>query len=383
MKQAPNIELIPEKQKKLDYFFDTTLDIDDFERLYNHVLDDAQYKGIIARTIKNKLEERDKISKEDLLSFIILSDKSDGPSTFLERIKVKLLPIAKKGEKWESVTSRRLRTRYMEKAEHLVSMVLKFSPKQRVGEAFTIDGTKAFGKEVRMAEFSDAYALAFKAPRKRKSSPLTSSLFFKEFYDGKKRAVVFGMMEGKGREGPTLSSFMLNHLNQQGHEQNILTSSLLLFEEKSVEDGLEGGNLCWGFVEGKQLTLMHVGQGEVFLITKERRAKVISSGSEIGLGMMAQRISGKRGKKIVPIYDPASFISKHDLSEGAFLLVLNEGACKALHNYNQELQQLIENLTFSEPMDFIKSLEKKIKEGAKLKPSSLEKLDPAILLFAI
>ena len=128
---------------------------------------------------------------------------------------------------------------------------------------------------------------------------------------------------------------------------------------------------------------MHVGQGMVFLITKERKVKLISSGSEIGLGMIAQRISGKRGKKIVPIYDPASFISKHDLNDGAFLLVLNEGACRALYNHNQELRQLIEDKSSSEPMDFIKFLEKRIKEGAKLRPSSLEKLDPAILLFAV
>jgi len=383
MKQTSIAGLTQKKQKKFDYFFDSILDMDDFEIFCNEVLNDIQYKGIIARTVKNKLEERDKIDKEDLLSFIILSDKNNGTSSFLEKIKVKLLPIAKKGEKWESVTSRRLRKKYMEKAEHLVMMVTKFAPKQRVGEAFSIDGTKAFGKEVRTAEFSDAYALSFKAPRKRKSSPLTSSLFFKELYDGKKRAVAFGTMEGKGRKGSIFSSFMLNHLNQQRYEENTLTSSLLLFEEKSAEDGLDGGNLCCGFVEGKQLTLMHVGQGMVFLITKERKVKLISSGSEIGLGMIAQRISGKRGKKIVPIYDPASFISKHDLNDGAFLLVLNEGACRALYNHNQELRQLIEDKSSSEPMDFIKFLEKRIKEGAKLRPSSLEKLDPAILLFAV
>ncbi|MDD5337088.1 MAG: hypothetical protein PHS02_01245, partial [Candidatus ainarchaeum sp.] len=95
----------------------------DFSRTADELLQDVQYKGIVARAIGKDFGEREYIGQKDLEKLMMLSELNP---KFEKQMEVKLLPIMKQGRKWEDKESTRLRKNYMEKSQQLLDILSKF-----------------------------------------------------------------------------------------------------------------------------------------------------------------------------------------------------------------------------------------------------------------
>ncbi len=344
-------------------------DVFSVDFLKQTMLNDIQFKGIIARAVGKPFEERHSISEDDLLSFVISSENVSS-SELLERLRVLLLPIAKKGERWESVVSRRLRRSYMEKAEQLVNKVSALTSGMNLGEAFSIEGWKSFSSESRFAEFSEAGGFVLKTPRKRKSSPLSTSLFFQERYVRGKRRCVFGLLEARRAESPGGMEQVFRHLVSAQLEN---APNLVMKLEHLC---LGEANLIWGEVNEENIQFLHLGGGALLLVRTDGSWAVLSDGNDVYLGGLTQRVSSRNGVKIVPIIDISKMLCTQALGSVGMVLVLSESAFKTW-NLNPP------SALPSRPKEALEAVERIVREGSKKLGRKLQKQDPGVLIMTV
>lgn len=175
------------------------------------VLGDVQYTGILARVLGKDFERRI-VDAKDFEKFA--SVYNIDPRGTRVRTIINLIPIYKRGYKWHSIHSKRLRKKYMEKAK----MLFNIAERVDINSIFIAGGIEIHGRDVLRkeeggTEFDNAYAVVEKKPRKRRTSGSSISLLLHEMYFGRRRVITFGMFEGinEGKiKEHEISSFALN-----------------------------------------------------------------------------------------------------------------------------------------------------------------------------
>ncbi len=296
------------------------------------VLSDVQYTGILARVVGKDFEKR-MVDKKDFEKFV--SVYGIDPKGAKVRTIMRLIPIYKRGHQWHSIHSKRLRKKYMEKAE----MLFNIAERVDINSLFTSDAIEIYGRDVlkaeeRGTEFNNAYAVVEKKPRKRRASRPSISLLLQEMYFGKRRVVAFGMFDGikEGRaKEHEISSFALDIFKSyvelfraRPDEENAsgLLGGFAKEADALISERFEGGcEALAGFVFGNRAAILKIGNPRLYGISNSAKCLTTDDGIsglvEIGervarreflkergipfayLGGFSQKINGKNIMKVL------------------------------------------------------------------------------------
>ncbi|MFA5077364.1 MAG: PP2C family serine/threonine-protein phosphatase [Candidatus Micrarchaeia archaeon] len=330
----------------------------DFGRTASELLQDVQYKGIVARAIGRGFEEREYISQKDLEKLMMLSELDPG---FGKQIEVKLIPIMKKGRRWEDKESTRLRKEYVKKSQQLLDILSKFQfGGFTKSEEIYLSGDKIFDKTSAYLDFASAVALVDKGVRKRRATKASGSAYFREVYLNGKRGAVFGLFDGFDERGleylPSSMSLAIfkesvQHLGSEDALLGILEGFMRNADAKISENvrGFCGASATCGMVFGKKLYYANVGNSRIYGV-KANGAVEKLVGDEVAsglgnreqfhselkypyfyLGGFTQRMKGKKSFRVIhnefKLKPP--YIGALDVSPYAYIFVANSGVWKS------------------------------------------------------
>jgi hypothetical protein len=265
------------------------------------VLSDAQYAGILARVVGKDFEKR-MVDERDFERFV--SMYGIDPAITRARTIMKLIPVYKKGYKWHSIHSRRLRKKYMEKAEMLFNIAERIDLNSLIlGDSIEIYAKDVLKTEERGTEFNNAYAVVEKRPRKKRTSRPSVSLFYREMYFAKQRIVAFGifdgMKEGKAKEHD-ISSFTLDVFKSytelfrtkpnEGNGLSLL-ESFAKEADALISERFDGGcEALAGFVFGNKADVLKIGSQRLYGISGSAKCLTTDDGIS-GLVEIGERVS--------------------------------------------------------------------------------------------
>ncbi len=353
-------ELFERKKKDLELMKKDSTEAlrPDFSRTAKEVLQDVQYKGIVARALGREFEEREFISESDLQKLMMLSELN---TNFSREVEVKLIPIMKKGRKWEDRESVKLRRQYVKKSHDLLDILSKFqfNGLDQSQEIF-LSGDSIFDKASAYLDFSSAAALVDKGPRKRKSTKASGSVYFGEAYIGGERGALFALFDGFDERGlealpSSLAAGMFRESAKGiGKEADVLPAleDFARRADAKISEsvrGFCGTSASCGMVLGKKLYYVNVGSGRIYGVTLNGEVKMLAGErvaaspsdkdqlySELKypylyLGGFTQRIKGKKSFRMVhtDFHLRAPHIGVADVSEYASILVANSGVWKS------------------------------------------------------
>ncbi len=327
------------------------------EETTKKILEDIQYKGIIARVLKKNFEEREFIGEKEWQELILLKDlmkNKDLKKTF----EIQILPIAKKGYKWEDKQSKRLRKRYIKKAHKLAEIIENLSLEGiSNAEEILLKSEEIYEKTTAFLEFSNAVGLVDKGPKRKKKTPVSLSLLFKEMYFSGERALVFGLFEGFSEKGKEflLSSLAIHLLdkNAQGIDKNNILDWLNKFahiadlEIKKISNGFSGVGATYGVVLNKKMYFVNLGNNAIYGINggntitiSEPQPEFINDRNKMlsslkypyfFLGTFSQKIKFKKQTRIIqnPFKLKEPHIMEYDLNGIDQILIVNSGVWKS------------------------------------------------------
>ncbi|VVB98526.1 Uncharacterised protein [uncultured archaeon] len=331
----------------------------DFSRTAQEVLGDIQYKGIVARALGREFEEREYISESDLQKLMMLSEIN---GNFENEVAVKLIPIMKRGRKWESKDSKRLRTQYIQKSHKLFEILSKFEFNNMAqSEEIFLRGDSIFDKTSAYLDFSSAAALVDKGPRKKKSTKASGSAYFREIYLNGARGALFALFDGFDERGfeSLPSSLALEEFKERAKtiakEEDILAALEAFAKAADARisekvKGFCGTSATCGIAIGKKLYYVNIGNNRIYGITAAgETAKLagddVSAGQSGGLeelyselrypyfylGGFTQRIKGKRSFRVIhtDFRLRAPYIGSLDVSKYGSIFVANSGVWKS------------------------------------------------------
>jgi hypothetical protein len=339
----------------------------DFSRAAQEVLGDIQYKGIVARALGREFEEREYISESDLQKLMMLSEIN---ANFRSEVAVKLIPIMKKGRKWESKDSRRLRNQYIDKSHKLFEILSKFEFNNVAqSEEIFLKGDSIFDKTSAYLDFSSAAALVDKGPRKKKTTKASGSAYFREIYLDGARGALFALFDGFDERGfeSLPSSLALDEFRESAKgiaREDAVLSALESFAKAADArisekvKGFCGASATCGIALGKKLYYVNIGNNRIYGITAGGET-VKLAGDDIAAGMQAggleelyselkypyfylggftQRIKGKRSFRVIhtDFRLRAPYIGVIDASQYASIFVANSGVWKSAITLSKE-----------------------------------------------
>ncbi|MBU0586887.1 hypothetical protein KJ780_05225 [Candidatus Micrarchaeota archaeon] len=332
----------------------------DFSHTAKQVLEDMQYKGIIARAVGKEFEEREYISVSDLQKLMSLAELDEN---LRRKVEFKLIPLRKKGKKWEHRESKKLRKQYISKSDQLFEIISKFQFNGiSKSEEIFLSGASIFDKTSAYLEFSSAAAVVDKCPRKRKTTKASGSILFREIYVDGERGAVFALFDGFDERGfeylpsSIAANILREKLSAVPKKQDILPFLENFAKEADSEisrsvKGFCGTSATCGIIMGTTLFYINMGNNRVYGITPTGEMKRIV-GDELFftdkleklyaelkypylyLGGFTQRMKGKRSFKVVQTSFTlrAPHIGSVDISQYSNLLIASSGAWKSTLN---------------------------------------------------
>lgn len=356
-------ELFERKKKDLESLKKENAELmkPDFSRTAGEVLQDVQYKGIVARALGRDFEEREYISETDLQKLMMLAELNQN----LEKdVEVKLAPIMKKGHKWEDKASRNLRKKYAAKSHQLFDMLSKFKFNGVTqSEEIFLKGNEIFDKASAYLDFASAVALVDKGPRKRKSTKASGSVHFREIYIDGKRGALFALFDGFDERGfesvpSSLAADMFREsaktIGSESGLMHLLENFAKNADAKISESvkGFTGTSATCGIVIEKKLHYINIGNnfiygvrlnGEVEKIVGEnivaRDAEELYSELKYPyyyLGSFTQRMKGKKSFRVIhtDFHLKAPHIGVVDVSQYANIFVASSGVWKSMTSFD-------------------------------------------------
>lgn len=326
----------------------------DFEKEVQEITKDISFKGIIARALGKNFEEREFINSEDIKKLITLMQLDQN----LEKeVEIKLIPIMKRGKKWEDKESRRLRKKYFEKNRELFRILSKFEFKDlRKTEEILLLGDKAFDKSTAYLDFPSAVSLIDKAPRKKSKSKITNSTYFRESFNNNERLLVFGVFDSVS-ENPSLSSLaarLWSEKSKNYRKEDGIKFLENVTKELDREVGIEikscGINATFGIVENKEMSYVNLGGNKIYGIEKSGKIESLFKNEEIMplfyLGCFTQKIKGKSGTKYVQTEFKLTYpyIGKMNLNNYNSIIIVSEIVWKCLKLENEQEEKILEEI---------------------------------------
>jgi hypothetical protein len=299
---------------------------EDFSRMAEEILRDSQSRGVVARAVGRDLSEKDYISERDLQTLVMLTEIN---TDFRKQVEMKILPIQKRGRDWAHPESVNLRREYMKKADAIFDIISRMESKDLVQrEEIFLDGSALFDKASSYLEFASAAALVDKAARKKKTTKIGCSAYFRESYIAGKRAAVFGLFEGfDGRGNEHVSSSIPARMLKESApgfatEQNMLRviENFMRESDAKVSEsvvGFCGASGACGAVVGKTLYYANIGNIRLYGVRPDGGIDLLSGeplpsaslGADkalnelkypyIYLGGFTQRVKGRQSFKII------------------------------------------------------------------------------------
>jgi len=250
-------------------------------RTAERIIEDVQYSGIVARGIGKELYERTKVAKRDVDRFALIYSMSK--TKFRNDVKIRLIPIMKRGYAWESPQSRKLRQQYVTKADQLFGMFdnCELDP-EFFSEGADMEISTALSKTFENLEFCSAAAMVDKKPRKRKNDRSGDAVFFQELYHRGERSVLFGvfdgLVEGKGDESaPSALAIKIlrgyvekiRSTKNSGDIQQLLTEYANEADATISEtmNNLGGTTASIGVIIGKEMTYLNIGDSRIYAVS--------------------------------------------------------------------------------------------------------------------
>lgn len=356
-------QLFERKRKDMDTLKKDSpeLLIPDFSSTANEVLKDIQYAGIVARALGKDFEEREFINEKDLHKLMMLTDTNQN---LQKQIEVKLIPIMKKGKKWEDKESKNLRKIYIKKSHKLFDILSKFNFEGITeSEEIFLRGDSIFDKTNVHLDFSSAVALVDKGPGKRKMTKLSCSIYFREVYLNSLRGAIFSLFDGFDEHGlESLSSSLALEMFKNNSKEISSEKDLLVFLENFAKkadakiseniSGFFGVSATCGIVVDKKLYYLNIGSNRIYGITINGKIQKLV-GEEIPvhanksefysqlkypyfyLGGFTQRIKGKKSFRVVHTNFKLSapHLGIIDVSQFTNLFIANSGVWKSIISF--------------------------------------------------
>ena len=334
----------------------------DFSHTAREVLGDVQYKGIIARAVGKEFGEREFINEKDLQKLMMLSELN---LELKKEVEIKLIPIIKKGSKWEDRESRNLRKVYVKKSVQLFDILSKFQFNNITqSEEIFLCGSSVFDKASAYLDFSSAAALVDKGPRKRKTTKASGSVFFREIFVEGERGTMFALFDGFDERGfeylpSSIAANMFKETaNGMGNKDAILQflESFARKADTKISEsvrGFCGASATCGVILGKKMYYISIGNNRIYGIASSGEIHKVVGESlvQIGdleklyaelkypylyLGGFTQRMKGKRSFRVIHsdfILKPPH-IGVADISEFINMFVASSGVWKSTISLN-------------------------------------------------
>jgi len=287
-------------------------------RVNERIMANIRHKGVISLGVGKEFHERTKIAKGDIDRFALLY--SMGKGKFKSKVKMRIIPIMKRGYTWESYQSSKLRQEYHKGAEEVFGM---FDMCDLNTETFS-DGAAIMlhsspSKSLEYLEFCSAAGLVDKKPRKRKEDKGGDAVFFKEMYSNGKRMAMFGVFDGladkRGDESgaSSLAIGILKNYTERikdSRSPEEIKEQLIAYANEADQkigetmNNFGGTTASIGVVFGKTLVYLNIGDTRIYAVSfKEVRPKVkkitfddgISSAIELGAGLSLSEFTMESG----------------------------------------------------------------------------------------
>lgn len=414
-------ELFERKKKELEKLKkgdkNTELIRPDFAKTANEVLQDVQYKGIVARAIGKRFEEREFINEKDLEKLMMLSELNPN---FTKAVEVKLIPIMKKGKKWEDKESRKLRKHYIKKSHELFDILSKFKFEGILkSEEIFLNSGNIYDKTSAYLDFASAVALVNKGVRKRNYTKVSCSIYFREIYLSGTRGVIFGLFDGFDERGMEYlpSSIAVNSFREFS-KGLVKEAELLPMLEQFARNadarisenvkGFTGTSATLGVVLGKKLYYINVGNNHIYGVDALGKVEKIVGDELVGfgnieqlhselkypylyLGGFTQRMKGKKSFRIIhtDFKLKAPYIGSMNISRFANIFVVNSGVWKSALSFENgnvrfEEQKFSEVLSKARnPLNAVERMNMQVKNAMKSAPDKSIVDDIGMLYFSV
>ncbi|MBN2478295.1 hypothetical protein JXB01_03330 [Candidatus Micrarchaeota archaeon] len=307
-------------------------------RIHTEILSDAEYRGLVTFSLGKEFGERTKLTEKDIERFTMVYDVD--PLTAKIKMFNGIIPLRKKGYPWESRQSQIVRKNYKKKAEKLISR-LETCDLSTISDSEIIELTNIPYKTLDYLEFSSAAALVDRKPRKRKGHNSGDSVFFKEFYVGGEKAVVFAVFDGISTNSNTddisssvaltlFKNIFLKSMPFRSKEEvfkafNIFISAADRYLSKHLAMG-DGVSVAAGLVQNGELYYLSLGDCRIYGVSLNgegskvkkitmddgmgglvERGAVVDfkefyrqlKSPEIYAGAFSQKVFGKKGSKVL------------------------------------------------------------------------------------
>jgi serine/threonine protein phosphatase PrpC len=287
-------------------------------RINDRIMANIRHKGVVSLGVGKEFHERARIAKGDIDRFALLY--SMGKGKFKSKVKMKIVPIMKRGYTWEDYQSSKLRQEYHRSADEVFGM---FDTCDLNTETFSdgasIELHSALSKSSEYLEFCSAAGIVDKKPRKRKEDKGGDAVFFKEMYSNGKRMALFGVFDGladkRGDESgaSALAMEMLKNYSERIKSTRGSEEIKELLNEYANEADIKigesmnnfgGTTASIGVVFGKTLIYLNIGDTRIYAVSfKSGKPSVkkitfddgISSAVELGAGLPASEFSLEAG----------------------------------------------------------------------------------------
>ncbi len=241
----------------------------------------------------------------------------------------KIIPIQKKGYKWEDMPSKQLRRKFRNKTDELISIVSQFS--NTIVKNFSIDAKFVYDNESIKDQFGDISAFSMKKAKKRKEERSGISILFnRSFNKNKESNVIFlnSSHDEKHHNEWQSSTYLLERITEitqtyKGIGNNgskMIKQFIINTNYEIAEKFNQKSSLFLGVKTGNEIEYINWGEFNVYVYDGEE-FQLIDEGEDFYLGSAVQIIKGKGGKRIIDLLDPGMIKTKKMKIEG-FIAVL-------------------------------------------------------------
>lgn len=356
--------LISEDISKKSIFEEASL-LKPEERFYDEALADLYYRSLITLSLGKNFSERTEINKKEVERFTLLYNTDPGNVKF--NAYTGIIPLKKKGHKWESKPSKAIRKKYRTNADKMFERLRVCDFGSENVNSGVIELVDIPYKTVDHLEFSSAAALVDKKPHKRLNHNSGDAVYFKDFYLNGKRAMLFGVFDALSAEKDSdnktviaLMSLFKKFFNSVVFidDTNVIFSFFTEFlnhAEKTLPSNknFSGVSMIIGLVHSGYLYYLNIGDCRAYIasfhpelyvkkitlddgmaglvergasITKKEFFSQLKS-PELFLGSFSQSLSKNKRKRIIhkKIVPVPPNIGKITLRDAHFLLVSTDG----------------------------------------------------------
>ena len=242
----------------------------------------------------------------------------------------RIIPIQKKGYKWEDMPSRQLRKRFRLKADELISLASQFS--DITIKNFSIDAKFVYSEESIKDQFGDVSAFSMKKSKKRKDERAGISILFnRSFIKNKESNVIFfnSSIDEKHHNEWQSSSYLLEKIfkivqdyrGARSNPKEMIKQFLLSSNYELANLFNHKSSVLFGVKNGKEIEYINWGEINLYVYDGEK-FKLIDEGDEIHLGSAVQVIKGRGGKRVIDLLHPEMIKTKKVVLDGAVAVLI-------------------------------------------------------------